>query len=531
MRRLIYLPVAAYLVVIATVQAFGASPCSENKMNEILALADEQNPQVKVDCHVSLPNKETIITKKIIIQGDRASGVVFNCNGGTIRPTQKTGYSIAIRSVQDSNDESIWSRPTDVSIKNCTIEGAVRIYGMARNGEGDDLRRSSYQTGHTARVQRNAPRNITLDNVVIIGSGTIPLYFSPGVTHSVLKNSEIKGKGSSVAVYLDAESAYNTLKDNSIHLETESREQVALDGSAYNKIMGNRFSGLNHGGIYLYRNCGEGGTVRHQAPQHNQMINNVFYYNKYDGGNPAIWLGSRNGFWRKLGTLFHLSYCHDDDGFNFGSSKSNRDYARYNVVAQNQIYKLRSSKMIVNDDESNFITANQTVQSEIERLSGCVLSLDGENLFVTDNDYIATRTSDYYGLTYTCDDGEFHTTTELAIQKMPFSCARSNSNSGCNKAVSCPNNKKIVGLKGVCNLESSSLPVIELQSTSLDLLRVARSSDRVSDGLCKLGGVSLSHGQRWLNTSLSATKSIEVACKEYDKNGGDCLIQGEILCL
>ncbi|HAZ11527.1 MAG: hypothetical protein A2X86_14090 [Bdellovibrionales bacterium GWA2_49_15] len=519
------------LAITCSAQAFALSPCSQEKMNEILAEADGQHAEVKVDCHVSLENKNTVISKKIIIQGARASGVIFNCNGGRINPTQTKGikYSLTVRSTQDSNND--WSRPADVIIKNCTIEGSVRIYGMAKNGEGDELRLSSYEAGHTARAQRNAPKNITLDNVVIIGRGTIPLYLSPGVTNSTLINSEIKGQGSSVAVYLDAESGHNTLKDNYIHLDTEKREQVALDGSAYNKIVGNRFAGLNNGGIYLYRNCGEGGTVRHQAPQHNQMINNVFYYNKYDGGNPAIWLGSRNGFWRKVGAFFHLTYCHDDDGYDFGSSKSNRDYARYNVVAQNQIYKLSPSKMIVNDDESNFITANQTVATEIERFSGCALALDGKNIFVTHNDYIAARISEYYGLTYSCHDGIFKTTSDLAIEKVPFTCARSSSNSGCSKAVICPDRKKIVGMKGVCNLELSTLAATELQTTSLDMLRVARPSDRVSEGRCQLGGVSLSQGQRWLDISLSATKTIEVGCKEHDNNGGDCIIQGEVLCL
>ena len=98
---------------------------------------------------------------------------------------------------------------------------------------------------------------------------------------------------------------------------------LAVDGSSYNLIINNWFSGLNNGGIYLYRNCGEGGTVRHATPSYNQIINNVFYYDEYIGFNPSVFIGSRNG---------NRSYCGDDGGYPFGSNSSDLDYARYNVV-------------------------------------------------------------------------------------------------------------------------------------------------------------------------------------------------------
>lgn len=98
---------------------------------------------------------------------------------------------------------------------------------------------------------------------------------------------------------------------------------MAIDGSAHNTVRHNRFSALSHGGLFLYRNCGEGGTVRHQTPSHNTISDNTFY-RYYHGGLPAVWLGARNG---------NRNYCEADAGYPFGSSISNLDGAQHNRIA------------------------------------------------------------------------------------------------------------------------------------------------------------------------------------------------------
>ena len=74
---------------------------------------------------------------------------------------------------------------------------------------------------------------------------------------------------------------------------------LAVDASDYNKIIDNRFSALSNGGIYLYRNCGQDGIVRQTTPSHNTIVNNIFYYNKYNPfppfANPSVFMGARNG--------------------------------------------------------------------------------------------------------------------------------------------------------------------------------------------------------------------------------------------
>jgi len=101
---------------------------------------------------------------------------------------------------------------------------------------------------------------------------------------------------------------------------------VAVDGSATNTIVGNRFLRVDHGGIYLYRNCGEGGTVRHQTPRGNVIENNFFNMRDLSSGSYGVWLGSRKG---------RRSYCEDDIGYTFGSSIDNRDFADHNTVRGN----------------------------------------------------------------------------------------------------------------------------------------------------------------------------------------------------
>lgn len=195
------------------------------------------------------------------------------------------------------------------------------------NGESDGVTRSSYEAGHTERTQQNAPSQILIDRVEITGYQRIPIYLSPGVNHVTISNSKIIGKSNAVAIYMDAESGFNSLIDSTIKVQTgQGRELIALDGSANNTIRGNSFENITTGGIYLYRNCGEGGTVRHQAPQNNLIENNRFDLALVSAGHYGVWLGSRNG---------NRNYCEDDRGYPYGSSVSNRDFANNNKIIGN----------------------------------------------------------------------------------------------------------------------------------------------------------------------------------------------------
>jgi hypothetical protein len=132
-------------------------------------------------------------------------------------------------------------------------------------------------------------------------------------------DSTINGRSDSAAIYLDAESGSNIIRNNTINITNAPREIIAIDGSASNQILTNTIQQAPNGGIYLYRNCGEGGTVRHQAPQRNLIAGNTISHT----GGYGIWLGSRNG---------GRFYCSADDGYPFGSSKDNGDFADDNII-------------------------------------------------------------------------------------------------------------------------------------------------------------------------------------------------------
>jgi hypothetical protein len=233
---------------------------------------------------------------------------------------------------------------SNVTIKRCKINGSIRTIGLGSNGEAKGVKESSTSLGHTARAQAAAPRNTKLYDLTITGHGRIPLYLGPGTTNASLVDSTINGRSDSVAIYLDAESASNILRNNSISIASPPREIIALDGSANNQLIGNTIAPASNGAIFLYRNCGEGGTVRHQAPQNNLIAGNTINLSGLSWNNHGIWLGSRNG-----GRM----YCSADDGFSFGSSKDNGDFANNNTLRNNTF--TGSSRTIKDDGEGNSI--------------------------------------------------------------------------------------------------------------------------------------------------------------------------------
>jgi hypothetical protein len=296
-------------------QAYAAVACTPAETQWVRAPITRDTAakhyKVRVACNLKLDPSD-IVQKRIILEGPEASGVTIDCNSATLdggKGTPNDGSDMI--EVMSRLDGAVWKRPTDITIRNCNVNGSMRIRGMGSNGEADAVRDSSHdRVNHIPRLRAAAPTRITLDNLTITSTARTPLYLAPGVTEVTFTNSELKGDATRTALYLDAESAYNTIRNNYIHVTifdewfgTVNRlgPQISVDTSSYNKIINNRFAALEGGGIYTFRNCGEGGTVRHGSSSHNQIINNVFYYNKYDGDNPSILLGSRGQWYRSLG--------------------------------------------------------------------------------------------------------------------------------------------------------------------------------------------------------------------------------------
>ena len=530
--------------------------CNDTKMREIRAQATADSSSVFIDCSCRLRGNE-VITKQLIFDGSSASNVVFDGNNAQLNGGAGTvndgNDMIEVRSSSTfSNGVRTWQRPVHVTIKNCGVTGSVRIWGMAKNGQGlayDDSGRqvnhyknSSLKTGHADRVRSNSPAYIILDNMTITGTGRNPVYFAPGVSFCKLINSTVQGQSKAVGMYMDAESTRNLVKNNKFDVATGNkpferwdRPVIALDGSSYDTISNNHFSSLSHGGIYLYRNCGEGGVVRHSTPSHNHIINNVFFYNKYKGDNPAIYLSSKNDDFTVVGAGF--GFCDDDKGFPFGSSESNLDFARYNVVFQNQIIKRSVGDMIVtknpNVNYPNYVDGNTSVTTPIDRLSGCYVGDNGfKRFFITHNESVeALQVSPVLkSVNYTCKDGTLiKTGVNSAVTRHTFDCKVNDNNNGCSKVISCPGGQTIVGATAAANLEFGDITDAMMALVPTNMFQVLKTSDNTLDGRAFIDNLSLSRFEKVIN-NVDGLHAVRIGCKENDSNGGDCHIRVYLYC-
>ncbi len=514
-------------------------PCSEQKMAEVRARAGAVRHDgsfepkfVFIDCSLTLRSSD-VITKRLVFKGTRASSVTVEGNGATIdggpgTPNYRPSY--AVNMVEISSDPTSnprhWAPPVGITLRNCKIKGSVIVYGMTGGVESTD-------PDYVTLTRNNAPRNIVFDRVTITGQGLPcassstdcnPLYLHAGVNYFQMLDSEINGSTTGLNIYLDDLSYRNTFRNNRIQAATEQREAMALDGSSENLIINNHFSGtLNHGGIYLYRNCGEGGSTRRGTPSHNTFINNFFYYDKYEGDNPAIFVASRNGKSTK-------TYTCPDNFF---------DLAQFNVVMQNQIRKRSVSDMIKvgrpDHNTPNYINHNETVAEKIERKAGSYISNGYQKDFIRDGQFInlfrnANGEPVCTGYRLTCHDGVLTQSSDSTCRPVgytDFECQASGSNSGCQRTSFSPAGKTIIGAKAACNLEFGTVSATDLNGVSANFVKVLRASDNVSEGSCTLGGTSIRSGQAAVS-GLNGLTRLSFGCRENDSNGGDCHIKGRL---
>ena len=302
-----------------------ARPCSSAEVQALTAPVAAGTPAFRLSCFAALPPGASV-HRPILIEGAEATGAGIDCNGGSIgRPGVPSTTRAPTVAVWSRRDDQSWSVPRDVRITRCTIHGNLRVWGLGRDDLGG-LRASSRTPGHTPAVQASAPTGLTLDNVTFVATGSIPLYVGPGVTGVRMTGGGFRGRSVSTAVYLDAESAGALIRDVAFDVRT-GREQIAVDGSARNRIENNRFRLGGRGGVFLYRNCGEDGVVRHLTPSGNRITGNRFEGAAWFTPRP-IAVGSREGRRR---------YCGDDAGYPFGSSADDGDRATDNVVSGNTV--------------------------------------------------------------------------------------------------------------------------------------------------------------------------------------------------
>ena len=482
-------------------------------------LASTQD-SVEISCSLSLQPGD-VLAKRLVLIGEKASGVTIDCNGATI-DGRRWPAELTIVVIEASN----------IRVRNCNVHGSIRIFGV--DATGDSLRLASYRPDHTRLWQEAGTKNVVFENMTITGYGLNPFYVTHGATRVTLRNSTMRGRSDAVAIYLDAETAENVIKDNDIGVQTRKDEQIALDGSARNLIVGNRLSGLNRGGVFLYRNCGERGMIRHQGPEDNVIIDNVFYYDRYEGSTPAVWIAERQGDLP--------GYCGDDDlpgAPKIGSNLDHLDHADRTVVAHNRFIKREPGGLIRVDDDPSYVFGNVVVGSAGDRNSPCYVAngypspffKHGESVAMFD-DGAGPRCT---GRKLTCTDGIAAETATLCLnqnlapspQVAEFQCRADANNSGCSERAICPVGTTLVAAKAACNLEFGDVSDPDLNKTPWSFAGVVKRSDDSSDGVCRFGSVDVSEN----GAQLSALPGgVDFSCKEYDKNGGDCHMRVALAC-
>jgi len=437
-------------------------------------------------------------------------------------------------------------RPENIVIRGCDIIGNVRIRGLGRNGQGTWVKKSARDEstpGHTLRARDAAPTNILFDNVKLTAN---MLYLAPGVTNFTLRDSTLIGgypKGDSPdggGIYFDAESYGNVLENNVIDATGMSgkRELLALDGSSGNLIIDNRFMRPVHGGIFLYRNCGEKGAIRVAPPQHNRIVNNYFDFDESDS-NKAVFLGSRNGTSR---------FCDEDADPEraYGSSKDDRDFARYNVVMQNQMLGRDWAKVILtNNTQShlpdaikdlplanlpNYVAHNERVSAHITRQAGCFLETRFDSDFIEHGRAVDQVVDDHGVATchrFECNDGRLDDVGSCSALSIPFDCTALPDNAGCTASPSCPAGTHVIAAKAACNLKNGNVTAENANGLRVGWVDVADPSDRIEDGLCTVATTSVKDRADIIR-GPSVSSSIAASCSRRD--GGKCAVWGTLYC-
>jgi len=596
-------------------------------------LGDTDEP-IDITCSLTLQRLgtqgpfETI--KRPLRFGGASSGVVVDCQD-QLRPAGsaasvsrgyqelemigiRSSYPYPLQTTEDGlyaleriqvDDQEVDDRPHNILIQNCTIEGHVTIAGIRRGHGNDGIRHfaaSSHDTDepedrdangrplHIARVRALGPTDIVFSRVTFKGTGATPLYVNPGVSRVTIIDSVFEGSSEEdVGIYLDAESTENTILNTTLRVtskkngwwkplvwwDTYGREQIAVDGSSYNFLVGNRVSGLNTGGFNLYRNCGEHGAVRYSTPSYNVIVNNQFIYKNYHLSNAsrnryAVHLSSRNGSYSK-----HNDYCADDTilpgsepiidstGVPIYPTDNNfprdidttfntkNDNAHDNIVTNNEFLNRTPKSYLKNSSKlNNFTAINREVSDFSSGRKACFSPMSfGRVLFHGNSETVVVPNAEMCSR-LTCNNGalEIEPDVDCLDPDAPIAieCTASQDNNGCSNILSCPLGTKVSSVKAACNLESGSVTDAQLAGVPAGNVRVVKASDNVKDGKCYVLSAAVSTGTTPVPVQMTWTavqsgrsvtipnengvRTVSVGCSERDSNGGDCHVRAEFTC-
>jgi len=230
-----------------------------------------------------------------------ASGVTLDCQGAHIAaPDRRYGVSIVAPS-----DVAL----SDVTVRNCHIEGFLNNVHIEREGFRELAEGEEYE---------HAFSNILVEDSTSLSSRGVGIFVDGYVTGVTLRNLHVEGSGSA-GIYLEHGSKDNVVEHSTIvnngygenspsgqlfeflgasfWFWGSGREGIAIDGSRFNRVADNVFSGNSSGGILLYKNCGEFVNQRPERWWHRRYgaDGNWIERNHFAGEDNGVWIASRMG--------------------------------------------------------------------------------------------------------------------------------------------------------------------------------------------------------------------------------------------
>lgn len=229
------------------------------------------------------------------------SNVTLDCQGAHLVTTDAR-YGVLITAGTDETLENI-------TIRNCYIEGFLNNIHIERDG---------FRALPFGGEYEHTYSNIVVEDTTSMRSRGVGIFVDGFVTGVTLRRLHVEGAGST-GIYLEAGSKDNVVEDSQIinngfkengpngslfqvgsttfWFWGTGREGLAIDGSRFNSIKNNYFSGNSAGSIFLYKNCGEFVTQRPQRwfQRHYGADGNTIEGNTFDGGESGVWIGSRMG--------------------------------------------------------------------------------------------------------------------------------------------------------------------------------------------------------------------------------------------
>jgi parallel beta-helix repeat protein len=291
-----------------------------------------------------------------------ASDVVLDCQGAHIAAPDNR-YGVLIETTTDVP-------LSNIVVRNCYIEGFLNNIRITRVGFRELAEGEEYENGTS---------NILIEDSTILNSRGVGIFVDGYVTGVTLRNLHVEGSGST-GIYLEAGSKDNVVEDNEIVNNGYNengpggqffdfagldiffwgigREGLAIDGSRFNTVRNNYFTGNSAGGIFLYKNCGEFVTQRPERWWHRRYgaDGNVIENNTFVGEDNGVWIASRMG----EDTL--PMECSDPAYLTAPGQRIVLDYADDNVVRsndfQNVLYGIRV------EDDGNVIEDNEFTSSD-----------------------------------------------------------------------------------------------------------------------------------------------------------------------